>query len=126
MIRIYGCSDDLVEIEGNGISEETDAGTTVYFGERSSCLAVTLDFETHGWEFKVFQPYIDDDDGEVPWPVHIQQCRQGRHAQGSYSLELVVDCPEGTPVSVGSEPVDQRRKQALAKLDDDDRAALGL
>lgn len=93
MIRIYGASDDLVEIEGD-IREELgsyDRETVILIGREDAGVVVRVEYG-HGNRAGVwgvaFEPV--DEDVPIPWPVCVEMGGRG------YSAVAVVDCPPGT------------------------------
>ena len=103
MVRIYGASDDLVEIEGlTGMrspcqrdAEELDDYDRVrvfMIGDEPNTLRVEVGYTPRGWEFSLSQPDNDDDNAALPFPVRIAQAT-------GYSLAVVVDCPPGTIIT---------------------------
>lgn len=94
MIRIYGLSDDLVEIDGDARGEICADGARVYVGDeatRQGCL-VTMRYRKNGrWCAEVSLLGNGDDDAEIPWPVRVTQS-----SDALYSVAVHVDCPPGT------------------------------
>ena len=95
-LRIYGASDDLVEIEG-WMEEEIgcyDEPVTLRIG---SVLRVTMAYDGHAgtWTAKLEQ---EDEGGIIPWPVTVTTVK--------YSICVVIGCPPGTRVEelVGGAP----------------------
>lgn len=100
-LRIYGASDDLVELEGilrDEVNEiDSDKGVPITIGEpRTGGIRVVAfyaapfggDKGKAVWGFRV-EPL--DEDVACPWPIRIE-------AHG-YSAHVVVGCPQGTPVT---------------------------
>lgn len=107
MIRIYGASDDLVEIEG-ALKEEVTPHRTITIGDDKRGVLVTMRYSAKGngcWRASV------DMVGEgVPmFPVTITQAEPhgGSYDGGKlvknpyYSVMVNVDCPPGTQVTRG-------------------------
>lgn len=98
MLRIYGASDDLVEIEGD-VSEELgarDRQRTITIGDDKGGLRVIAKYAPGSravWRLSV-EPI--DEEVPIPWPVHVELAEPG------YSCAVVVDCPPGTPVAFGA------------------------
>jgi len=96
MIRIYGASDDLVEIDGDVVDEvdcyksgvEITIGTQAGAGKDAEGLTVRAEHGRLGWLIGVA---LFDDDAPIPWPVRIET--------QDYSPCVVVECPPGTPVT---------------------------
>lgn len=97
-LRIYGASDDLIELEG-AIEEELNVYDEHHFtltapdGQQITIIGLYLPNGT--W---AFAPAItgDDDDGSLPdWNITI---RQGNPDFGepAYTTVLVLDVPDGT------------------------------
>jgi len=100
MLRIYGASDDLVEIEGI-VSDELGAyerARTITVGDTSGGVVVRVEYAVANragvWSV-AFEPI--DEDVPIPWPISVKlnAIRDGR----GYSTEASIDCPAGTPVS---------------------------
>jgi hypothetical protein len=95
MLKIYGASDDLVEIEGI-VSEELgayDKPRVVTVGDRETggCVVVAeyaVENRAGVWSMSVSQI---DEDVPIPWPVSIA-------VEHGYSVAVVIDCPSGTKV----------------------------
>jgi hypothetical protein len=95
MIRIYGSSDDLVEIEGGGHDDEIGAY------DKPRCIEIT-NAEGHGvrvvaeyapgsvgvWRMAVEQI---DEDVPIPWPIRVV-------TEHGYSVAVVIDCPDDVTV----------------------------
>ena len=98
MIRIYGVSDDLVEIEGD-VEEEIgcyDKAVTLEVGGAKGGLRVVAEYaprhassDVGVWRLGV-EPI--DEDVPIPWPVRVELAERG------YSPVINIDCPPGTPV----------------------------
>jgi hypothetical protein len=98
MIRIYGTSDDIVEIDGD-VSEELSAYTTprvITVGDANGGLCVVVEYApahvNTGGNWRIAVELIGED-VPIPWPVsmEVREC--------PYSPTLVIDCPPGTPVT---------------------------
>jgi hypothetical protein len=93
-LRIYGASDDLVEIEGD-VQEEIgcyDTQVTLEIGGLDGGIRVIADYgvdKAAVWRLAL-EPV--DEDVPVPWPVRTELGGRG------YSLVIIVDCPPGTPI----------------------------
>jgi len=103
MLKIYGASDDLVEIEGPGGDEVGcyDSGvlitigwTEAQAGKDAKGLVVRMRYGSPGfgstWSAEVGQI---DEDILIPWNVTV------RVAERPYSALVIVDCPDDTPVT---------------------------
>ena len=103
MLKIYGASDDLVEIEGPGGDEVDCYDSSVLItigwpeaqaGKDAKGLVVRMRYGSPGfggtWSAEVGQI---DEDFPIPWPVRIEV------AERPYSALVIVDCPDDTPVS---------------------------
>lgn len=100
MIRIYGASDDLVEIEGDH-NEEVDAlndEVKVTIGTDAGGLLVLMRYAAGGMGFATWTAEVGQmaENVEIPWPVHIGHAMRGSRV--GYSVTVEVDCPPGTPV----------------------------
>lgn len=129
MIRIYGGSDDLVEIEGLDLVEESDddddrdddgpvAGLTraaarpdeipcydstveIAIGGEKGGVVVTMDYGEPGvWSAQIRQIA---EDVPVPWPVRIGPPGGARHKTWGYSVCVEIDAPDNIPVKVAIE-----------------------
>lgn len=94
MIKVYGASDDLVEIEGDVRDEiGSTGGGQVIIGDEAGGIRIVAKYAVAKgigvWRLGV-EPI--DEDVPVPWPVRVEQTERG------YSLAVIVDCPPGTPV----------------------------
>lgn len=98
MLKIYGASDDLVEVDGPmPACDEYGDGVTVVVGEHDKTrLVVFVDFTQDGWKFSIHLDgaELDDDSAVLPWPINLTVSDQG------YSPELQIDCPDDTRVEV--------------------------
>ena len=96
-LRIYGASDDLVEIEG-AVDAEINTGEpcAIQIGDRSGlCTLVVMAYGDMGeavWTAKVAP--LDED-----IPMH--EVRLGLHSSG-YSVLVEIDVPQGTRIRWGS------------------------
>jgi hypothetical protein len=94
VIKIYGHSDDCVEIAGD-VDEELsayDRGRTITIGGEGEGLEVVAQYgpgKSAVWQFTV---RMVDEGVPCPWPIRIV-------TEHEYSLAVVIDCPPGTPVS---------------------------
>lgn len=110
MLRIYGCSDDLVEVESDDSPTDVNEysppdGGAVRFtigwseaaiGRDAAGVEVTMSYGSMGvWSAEVGQM---DDGAKIPWPITIGQHDGGRDR--FYSVGVIVGCPPGTPVRV--------------------------
>jgi hypothetical protein len=88
-IRIYGHSDDCIEIEGD-VDDELgayDRERCITVGGEGEGIEVRVSY--HGtWRFAVS---MIDEDVPCPWSIRIEP----KHG---YSQQVVIDCPPGTPV----------------------------
>lgn len=83
MLKIYGASDDLVEMEGC-VNEEIgsyDAATTITIG---GALVVTAQYGKDGGSVWAFTLRQVDEDVPLPWPVRVE-------FQHPYSLAAALD-----------------------------------
>ncbi len=100
MYKIYGASDDLIEIEGkHGDEIDTYKGPRwITFG--NEVIGGIRVFAGHtgewGWLLSV-QPL--DDDIPCPWPVSVVVADNG------YSMAICIDCPDDTPWAYQGGPV---------------------
>lgn len=100
MLKIYGASDDLVRLEGL-ISDEIgcyNQDVRIKVGTDDGGLRVTMRYGAQHsavWSAEVAQI---DEDIPIPWPVTVKT--QGRRDDDvGYSVAIVVDCPDDTPVA---------------------------
>lgn len=115
MLTIRGHSDDIVcanvsvksvcsecggkidgPDEGFVVEEEDEIGAynqdlIFYVGDASGAVAIVYGYSAMGCWFATVS--LVDEDIQIPWPVSIK-------SEG-YSIVVMVDCPVGTPVSVG-------------------------
>lgn len=103
MLKIYGASDDLVEIEGPGGDEidcyNSGVEITVGYpeaapGRDAQGVKVIMRYapkwtDAAVWTAEVFPI---DEDVDIPWPVSVSLAERG------YSAQVLIDCPEDTPV----------------------------
>ncbi|MBX3465312.1 MAG: hypothetical protein KF878_00245 [Planctomycetes bacterium] len=92
MLRIYGASDDCIEIEGDVDAElyaDRDGKAVLLVGDERLGLVVTVRYAPR--DAAVWQVGVEPVDEGVPaWPARVE-------VQG-YTAVVVVDCPPGTPV----------------------------
>jgi len=95
MLRFYGASDDLCEIDGD-IREELDNcanGKPFVFrvGDINNGVIVIVHYAAEKESAGVWRVAAEqvDEDKPCPWPIRIE-------TKHGYSLALVVDCPPGT------------------------------
>lgn len=103
MLKIYGASDDLVELEGcvedeigcyDKWVEITVGYTEAEPGRDTQGVKVIMRYapkwaDAGVWTAEVFPL---DEGVEIPWPVKIEL------SERKYSAQVVIDCPDGTPV----------------------------
>lgn len=104
MLKIYGASDDLVEIEGH-VEDEIDCYNTSVVvtvgwkeaapGRDAQGLHVKMTFAPKWTETGVWTAELSplDEDVEIPWPVYVKLGGRG------YSAEVLIDCPDDVPVT---------------------------
>ncbi len=107
VIKIYGASDDLVEIEmdtedGTRVFEEIAEGDEVRVIDMltqvcnlghahetgKAGVGVRMVFTDHGWEARIRpigQEIDENDDASLPWPVRIEAEK--------YSPAVLIECP---------------------------------
>lgn len=111
MIRIYGQSDDLVEIEGiangehnNGKALELGADCAVIvLGDKAGGVCVTVDYHSarmiegrpEGWGCWSVQVVQLSGDVPIPWPVTVRH--HVRNGRVGYSAVVEIDAPADTP-----------------------------
>jgi hypothetical protein len=78
-MRIYGASDDLIEIEQGTVTDEI-------YADRDD-RAVLLVGGAAVWQVAV-EPV--DEGVAIPWPVRVEAF--------GYTACVLIDCPQGTPV----------------------------
>jgi len=111
MLKIYGASDDLVEIEGH-VREEfnvIDRPCRVRVGTANDggVDVVMLYGKSGMWGASI---ELLDGDGEldncapIPWPIEVRKGLRGIEA--SYSVVVEIACPDGTPVAEIDAPTD--------------------
>ncbi len=96
MIKIYGASDDLIELGGD-VRDELTANSkeraTLRIGTRAGGCIVTMAYVEPGvWEGRVRQI---DPGVPIPWSVSVTH--EGGDPSG-YSVVVTIDCPKGTTV----------------------------
>lgn len=103
MLKIYGASDDLVEIEGSIEDEINCYDASVEFtvgypepapGRNIQGVKIIMRYAPKWanagvWTAEIFPI---DEDIDIPWPVSITLSERG------YSAQVLVDCPIDTPV----------------------------
>lgn len=99
MIKIYGHSDDLVEIEGD-IEDELCAyedGRIITIGGEGEGVVIRAEYAPEGsagvWRFSV---ELVDDGVPCRWKIEIEPKHE-------YSQQVVIHCPPGTPVDFGDQ-----------------------
>lgn len=136
-MKIYGASDDLVEIEDCNAHDEIGCYggmVRLLVGTPTAGLYVVMQYAGGRVPGGVWHATIAQvDEGiAIPWPVNIDVTQRG------YSVEVNIDCPKETPVAIETadadcdrkitwkRTVEDLRKSALAKLTPEEREALGL
>lgn len=96
MIRIYGCSDDLIEIESDDgkVGEELNVidppRATIKLGDDNGGVKVKMKYGSWGcWSATIEQL---NEGVMIPWPIRVTQHQNG------YSIKVEIDCPSDTPV----------------------------
>lgn len=105
MIRIYGASDDLIEIEGDveeGICRVSGKGPSITIGGREGGVVVRMTYG-HG-DSGVWAAFVRqiDENVPIPWSVTIDVApAPHRYPPGGcgYSTRVSIDCPPETPVT---------------------------
>lgn len=96
-LRIYGASDDLVEVEGHFREEyqSFDKPTTLRLSSDDGEMLVTMALGRRGcWDATISMP---DEDAPTPWPIRVEFGTDVR-----YSVTVVVDCGDDVTVEVES------------------------
>jgi hypothetical protein len=94
-MRIYGASDDLIEIEQGTVKDEIyadrDDRAVLLVGTERSGLVVTLTYAPRR-DAAVWQVAVEpvDEGVPIPWPVRVEAF--------GYTACVLSDCPQGTPV----------------------------
>ena len=98
MIRIYGASDDLVEIEGD-VEDEISPGRSIIIGTAARGMRVVFKYGKGG----VWGGFVAQLDEGVPmFPLVVREAEpHGYPDPKAYSVLFEIDCPKGTPVMVG-------------------------
>ncbi len=103
-VKVYGASDDLVEIEGIPVPDEIgawDREVAVRIGGDNGLVVKNRHDGKIGWITSVHMgPRVDDGD-PLLWPVSVEMSPTG------YSLAVIVECPDGTPVEWGGKDSDE-------------------
>ena len=102
MIKIYGSSDDLVEIEGSTHEDEINAEwVELIIGNREADagvdahgLRVVMRYAPSNVDAAVWVAQVGpvDEDAACPWPVVVK-------VEG-YTAVVEIDCPADTPIAV--------------------------
>lgn len=107
-IRIYGASDDLLEVDDGGDREEYDnydGGKQLLLSmpDGADILRITSYYDG-GWSFGVALVLDIDDNCPMPedWDIRTRKC-----ADTPYSTELVVDVPADVILTVVGEDEDE-------------------
>lgn len=136
-MKIYGASDDLVEIEDCDGADEIGAAnsaTRILVGKPDAGLYVIMEYAGPRVPGAVWHATIAQvsEDIPIPWPVRIDVTQRG------YSVEVCIDCPKSTPVAVEQADADcdakmvwkrstaDLRRSALAKLTPEEIEALEI
>lgn len=100
MLRIYGASDDLVELEGIVDQELGCYGVAkIRVGTDEGGVDVLMayaPFRGGGGTWAAMLAPLDEG-VPIPWPVAIKH--RERRGEVEYSVVVEIDCPTGTPVS---------------------------
>lgn len=109
MLRIYGASDDLVELEGIVSDEVNHVGggpVRLRIGDDTGGLFVVMKYSAGPgavWSARIEQI---EDDVPIPWPVTVRtQDPQNHCGVAGYTVIVEIGCPEGTPVFRGKKRV---------------------
>ena len=136
-MKIYGASDDLVEVEDcDGADEIASASsmTRILVGAPDAGLYVIMEYAGPRVPGAVWHASIAQvsEDIPIPWPVRIDVAQRG------YSVEVWIDCPKSTPFAVDQtsanceakmlwkRTVTDIRRAALAKLTPEEIEALEI
>ena len=108
-IRIYGASDDLVEVEwwtdDNMKHHEDEVGAydrpvDIGIGGDDG-IVVTMQHDGKlGWISSVRLGPRFEDNSKMAWPIRVELSETG------YSLAVVVECPDGTTLDFDTGPVE--------------------
>jgi hypothetical protein len=106
VLKIYGQSDDLVELEGIfhdeiGCYDET---VTLQVGTEKAGVVVEMFYENDGcWSAKIKRI---DDGVPIPWAISVVPMSRIDGREG-YSVAVEIACPEGTPIRRLNAPKDE-------------------
>jgi hypothetical protein len=102
MIRIYGASDDLVEIEGD-VQDEVSPGKMIKIGTDEKGMYVTFRYAANKKSGGVWRGTVEQIEEGIPmFPMTVGLAEaSGFPDPRSYSVLFTIDCPPGTPVWVG-------------------------
>ena len=109
MLKFYGCSDDLAEVDGDvsgELSPSGDYGVVAKVGTKNGGCYVRLQYnslENNGcWDVTVGRL---DEDIPIPWPIKIEMGnRMAERGSDGYTAMAIIECPPGTPVVWKSYP----------------------
>ena len=127
-LRVFGHSDDCVEIRGPVKEEFYSPGSITLGTERTGGLFIKVGYGRlgpyGGWTFSTVLIGCD-----VPLPASWAVSIEPEH---EYSPAFCVDCPDNTPITIKDSEdrvifsAPSLRDSALSKLTHDERAALGV
>jgi hypothetical protein len=106
MLAIYGCSDDLVEIEGDFREEISATKVTLTLGRPEASpgqdaagvvvqMRYSPDWARACWVASI-GPLAEG--VPIPWAVRVVHATHTRDGSVAYSARVEVDCPPGTPI----------------------------
>ena len=97
MIRVSGASDDICSIDGD-VRDEIRPGSCITIGTTDRGVRVTMKYIDPGvWSARIAQI----EEGVPMFPITVVDAPPHGHPDPrSYSVEVCVDCPTGTPVFV--------------------------
>ena len=109
MISVYGHSDDVVVIEGD-VDDEVRPGRTITVGDVKRGVRINFKYAASKTSGAVWRGSIEQIDEGVPmFPVTVTEAEpSGYPDPQSYSVKLIVDCPPGTPVTVGGKDLTRK------------------
>ena len=109
MIKIYGCSDDYVCIDGESFHDEVGPGRMITVGDDVRGMKVTFKYAPSKKSGAVWRGAVEQIEENVPmFPLTVVEAEpRGAPDPCTYSVLFMIDCPIETPVYVGKRNINR-------------------